>query len=437
MTDSWSTEVWRLLGIVFLGVMAGLIFGQLLIFLLLGVISYLVWHLWQLKKLEHWLREGKKLNLPQAAGIWGEIYHQLYRLHQRNRKRKRKLADILTRFQESTAAMPDATVVLRETGEIEWWNDAATELLGLRSPHDVGQRIDNLLRYPILGQFLADGEFSERVEVPSPVDERIMLSIQVIRYGNNQRLFVARDTTRLHQLEQIRRDFVANVSHELRSPLTVMVGYLETLLDRDSSCRKEWGGSLQVMQQQALRMQHIVDELLLLSRLEGEQKLAHEEEIFVPDLLDAIRQDALALGAEKFQTITTEVNSTLWLYGNVSELRSAFSNLVFNAVQYTPAKGCITISWQSDAAAARLTVTDTGIGIAAHHISRLTERFYRVDSGRSRESGGAGLGLAIVKHVLNRHQAQLQVESEIDKGSSFTCVFPLSRTAVKAFEASA
>lgn len=434
MTNSWSTEVWRLLGIVLVSVIAGLVVDQVTLCVLLGVSSYLGWNLWQLKKLEHWLREGKKLNPPQATGIWGEIYHQLYRLHQRNRKRKRKLADILTRFQESTAAMPDATVVLRETGEIEWWNDAATNLLGLRSPHDVGQRIDNLLRYPVLGQFLASGDFHDRVEVPSPVDERVMLSIQIIQYGNKQRLFVARDTTRLHQLEQIRRDFVANVSHELRSPLTVMIGYLETLLDRESDCLKEWGGSLHVMQQQALRMQHIVDELLLLSHLEGDQKPAHEDDVAVPALIATIRQDAIALGVGKNHNISLEVDASLWLCGNESELRSAFSNLVFNAVQYTPAKGSIVIRWHRDLEAARFSVIDTGIGVAPQHFSRLTERFYRVDSGRSRESGGSGLGLAIVKHVLNRHQAQLQVESELDKGSSFTCVFPLSRSVVRVKE---
>lgn len=431
MPNSWSTEVWRLAGIVFGCLIAGLIFGHLAIFLLLAISAYLGWHLWQLRRMERWLREGKKLNPPNASGIWGEVYYQLYRLHLRNRKRKRKLADILTRFQESTAAMPDATVVLRETAEIEWWNDAATQLLGLRSPQDVGQRIDNLLRYPVLSQFLASGDFNERIEVASPVDERVMLAIQVIQYGNNQRLFVARDITRLHQLEQIRRDFVANVSHELRSPLTVMVGYLETLLEQGGDTQS-WRHSLQVMQQQALRMQEIVTDLLLLSRLEADRKVSQEDEVSMPALIFAIREEALALGIEKKQTIIVDADMSLWLRGNEGELRSAVSNLVFNAVQYTPSNGHIYIDWRRDEDYLRLSVKDTGIGIAGQHLPRLTERFYRVDSGRSRESGGTGLGLAIVKHVLHCHEAQLQIESEIGMGSTFSCLFPASKAIVKA-----
>lgn len=432
MSNSWSAEIWRIIGLLVIGLVVGLIFDYVLISLFLSTLFYLAWHIYNLVRLDRWLRQGKKSDLPQAGGVWGEIYYQLHRLQQRNRKRKRKLAAQLNRFQESTAAMPDAMVVLNEIGGIEWWNEAATRLLGLRSPQDLGQRIDNLVRFPAFTQYLAADNFSERVEMPSPNDDRIMLSVQIISYGNNQRLFVARDVTPLHRLEQIRRDFIANVSHELRTPLTVMVGFLETILDADSDIAKSWGRSLHLMQQQAQRMQRIVEDLLLLSRLESNQKVTNETEVQVPPLLFAIREEALALSGDKRHRIELNIDSDLWLKGSETELRSAFSNLVFNAVQYSPADATIYLYWHAENDHVYFSVRDTGIGIAAHHIPRLTERFYRADTGRSRENGGTGLGLAIVKHVLNRHQAQLQIESEVGKGSKFTCVFPRSRQLTRA-----
>ncbi len=431
MFNPWTAEFWRIGGVVLLALLIGLLAGHVAFFLFLGTLSYLVWHLVNLFRLERWLREGKKFQPPDAAGIWGEVYHHFYRLQQRNRKRKRKLAAILNQFQEAAAALPDAAVVLRASGEIEWFNEAATRLLGLRA-QDVGQRVVNLVRHPAFTKLFASGTSgpsgpgAEPSEFPSPVDGQLTLVARVVPYGKDQRLLVARDVTRLQRLEQMRRDFVANVSHELRTPLTVVTGFLETMNDGTSPDTPQWARSLQLMQQQTRRMQRIVNDLLLLARLETENRISRPAPVAVPALLAAIQEEALALSGEKAHVIRLEAEPSLWLQGSEEELRSAFSNLVFNAVQYTPDGGEILIRWHADDAGVHLAVKDAGVGIPAHHIPRLTERFYRVDVGRSRASGGTGLGLAIVKHVLGRHEGRLRIESALDKGSTFTCDFPPS-----------
>jgi two-component system phosphate regulon sensor histidine kinase PhoR len=314
-------------------------------------------------------------------------------------------------------------VVLGAANDIEWWNDAATRVLGLRYPQDTGQPITNLVRHPDFHQLLEGEDFSRTAQFPAPSRDNVMLAVSIIPYGNNQRLMVARDITRLHLLEQMRRDFIANVSHELRTPLTVIMGYVETLQDGDDECARQWARELQAMQQQSSRMQHIVSDLLLLSRLETDQGRREEQEVDVPAMLEMLREDALVLSQGK-HTIALEAERALWLKGSRNELRSAFSNLIYNAVRYTPDGGPIDIRWYRDDAGAHFEVQDTGIGVAPQHIPRLTERFYRVDVGRSREMGGTGLGLAIVKHVLMRHDAELRVESEVGKGSTFAFDFP-------------
>ena len=425
MPNPWLVELRRLavLAVLFLGL--GLAIGDLSLGLLTLVTVYLGWHLYNLRRLVYWLTEGRKLQPPDAPGIWGEVYDRLYLLQRRNRSRKRKLKSYLKQFRESTSAAPDTTVVLGKRGEIEWWNNAAAKTLGLRSPQDVGQRIVNLLRHPAFTGFFLKGDYSGSVEFPSPVDPGLLLSVRVVPYGNSKRLVVARDVTRLHRLEQTRRDFVANVSHELRTPLTVISGFLETMCDApEDELTRRWGRSLTLMRQQTLRMQRIVEDLLLLSRLELDTAGFERKPVAVGRVITEIRNEALALSGERRHTLVLEVDETLDLRGNEKELRSAFSNLVFNAVQYTPEQGRITVCWYADEAGAHFAVTDTGEGIAPHHIPRLTERFYRVDTGRSRERGGTGLGLAIVKHVLTRHDAVLRIESELGKGSTFSCDFP-------------
>jgi two-component system phosphate regulon sensor histidine kinase PhoR len=281
-----------------------------------------------------------------------------------------------------------------------------------------------VVRNPLFTAYLQGGDYAEPVEIPSPADERIRLQGRVVIFGKKQKLIIGRDVTRIHQLEQMRRDFVANVSHELRTPLTVISGFLEPMLDDARHGKlEEWQSSLELMEDQTSRMQRIVEDLLLLSRLETDRTGISRDPVSVPSLLTGIREDALQLASDKQHRITVEANEQLWLHGSEQELRSAFSNLVFNAVRYTPAQGEIHIRWYEYQNGARLDVTDSGIGVAAQHIPRLTERFYRVDVGRSRESGGTGLGLAIVKHVLNRHQASLHIESQPGQGSTFSCIF--------------
>lgn len=424
MESPRANEIWRLVWIVVPLGAAGLLFGHPAAFLLMGLAAYLAWHLYHLLRLEDWLRTRANQYPPDASGIWGEIYHQLYRWQQRHRKRKRKLGAIVNRFQESTAAMPDATAVLDQDLHIEWFNKAAQHLLGLRPGQDRGQRIHNLIRHPRFTAYLASGEFGQAVEFPSPADEGIRLSVRIIPYGRDQRLLLARDVTRLYHLERVRRDFVTNVSHELKTPLTVIRGYLESLREEEGGA--QWTRAVNAMEQQASRMQHIVEDLLLLSRLETADPQG-EEAVAVSVLLKTIEEDARILSGEKKHHIHLEADPELRLRGNEKELFSAFSNLVFNAVRYTPSGGHIDIRWFRRDGQACLEVKDDGIGIPKQHIPRLTERFYRVDIGRSSATGGTGLGLAIVKHVLSRHDAKLIIDSEVDKGSTFTCLFPASR----------
>jgi two-component system phosphate regulon sensor histidine kinase PhoR len=322
-------------------------------------------------------------------------------------------------------------LVLNELGQIEWINKAAQKQLGLLPSKDIGQHISNLLRRPEFIAYIAKGDFSKPLETHPPLNDQEHISVRIIPYGNNQRLLIARDITPIKRLEQMRRDFVSNISHELRTPLTVLRGYLETMQDDDELQNSpHWQKSIDVMNQQTRRMQNIVDDLLMLSRMETEPRPGQQEEVNVTELLQTIQTAALALGEkgqEKKQKIILEADEALHLHGNRNELYSAFSNLVFNAVHYTPDEGTITIRWFRDDSGAHLSVGDTGIGIAPQHISRVTERFYRVDTGRSRETGGTGLGLAIVKHVLQRHKGQLRIFSQVNRGSTFSCDFPVKK----------
>ena len=436
MSESVLSEIRRVAGLALLLLVFGLLTGYVALFLLLGVLAYLAWHVFNLVRFQRWFETGKRFHPPEVWGVWGDVFYNVYRLQQRNRLRRRRIIRMLQRFQEATAIMPDATVVLGGHGDIEWWNEAAGELFGLRLPQDKGQRIANLVRHPIFAKFLAAGDYSGTVQFPSPINEQMMLAVRLVRYGKEHLLLVARDVTPIYRLDQVRRDFVANVSHELRTPLTVISGFLETMADEHSSYpqqwARQWGRSVHLMRQEASRMQHLVEELLLLSRLEMDKGVHRREVIAVSDMLAMINEEAVALSGvlngKPRHRFSVVADAKVRLCGNNTELRSAFSNLIFNAVQYTPSQGEINVHWYADASGAHLEVRDTGLGISAEHIPRLTERFYRVDTARSRDSGGTGLGLAIVKHVLNRHDAQLRIESELGKGSTFICDFPLLLT---------
>jgi two-component system phosphate regulon sensor histidine kinase PhoR len=265
------------------------------------------------------------------------------------------------------------------------------------------------------------------LDIASPVDQNMQLSVRVVPYAEELRLFVARDVTRLQQLSQVRSDFVANVSHELRTPLTVVSGYLQTLRAQEKLCPEPWKPVLSEMQAQTDRMTSVIQDLLLISRLESGQSSSPSEQVYVPEMLRRIHAEAQTLSGDRRHMFSIEADSSLHLLGVESELYSAFSNLVVNAVQYTPARGLIRIRWYGDENGAHFSVEDNGIGIPEQHLARVTERFYRVDAGRSRNSGGTGLGLSIVKHVLNRHDGRLHIESSPGKGSLFRCDFAPER----------
>ncbi|MDY3199127.1 MAG: phosphate regulon sensor histidine kinase PhoR, partial [Pseudomonadaceae bacterium] len=300
------------------------------------------------------------------------------------------------------------------------------QLLGLRAP-DSGQHVHNLLRDPRFVEYFEQTDYREPLNIQSPLSITTWLQYDITRYGDGERLILVRDITRLHNLEQMRKDFVANVSHELRTPLTVLVGYLETMLDNAAEPQSRWIRPLQQMQHQASRMQSLLNDLLMLSRLETSDVRIEERPVAIDRMLTEIRKDALALSGERRHEITLEITSPATLKGLETELRSAISNLVYNAVKYTQDGGRIHISWSRDDQGARLSVADNGPGIPREHLHRLTERFYRVDSSRNSTTGGTGLGLAIVKHVMMRHQGSLQISSSPGQGSTFTCVFPPER----------
>jgi two-component system phosphate regulon sensor histidine kinase PhoR len=420
--NPWPAAVGRLAGVVTLGLVVGLLTRQPLLCMLLALFLYLAYHVFNLVRLERWLRRGRQLKPPESEGLWGAIFDNLYRLQRRHRDRRIRLAQLLRRFKESANAMPDATVVLRGPGEMVWWNSMATSYLGLRWPQDQGQRLANLLRFPKFSEFIARGDWNDAIKVPSPVNSRQVLEVRVVPYGDDQKLLLARDVSRLHRLETMRRDFVANITHELRTPLTVIRGMAETLAD-DAAEREDMRRPLELIEQQTRRMERLVDDLLLLSRLETGGRVREPVEVDVAAMLRGLIDEAGALSGGRHRIALT-ADEALRLRGDEDELRSAFSNLISNAVKYTPEDGRIDVRWFEAGAAACLSVADTGVGIPGHHIPRLTERFYRVDSGRSSAAGGTGLGLAIVKHVLSRHGGRLEIVSQVEEGSTFTCVFP-------------
>lgn len=425
MSRAWVIEIWRGVALAIVALLGGLAFGHLGAAFLLATAGYLAWHLHQLHRLERWLHDGKRFAPPDADGIWAEIFHHYYRLQKRNRVRKHRLAALVREFRDSTAAIPDGAVVLGPRWEILWFNNAAERLLSL-GMKDTGQRIANLVRAPAFIEYLVRGDYRAPVTTPAPKDDQLMLALQLVPYGASQHLLLVRDVTRLHQLEQMRREFVANASHELRSPLTVVSGYLDTLLDDPALADDELGRALAQMRAQTTRMQDIVDDLLELSRLENEGAAAPRLPVDMRALLDQVRADTLPL-RKAGQTLEFIIESDADVLGAEKEIRSVVSNLVGNALAYSPEHGAVVVSYVTDASGARVTVTDDGPGIPAEHLPRLTERFYRVDRGRARKDGGTGLGLSIVKHALQRHGGRLDIESTVGSGSRFTAVFPSDR----------
>lgn len=412
----------RLAGILSGAIMLGWLIGHVWLALCVALALLLGWHLVNLHHLERWLRRGPPLSPPESFGLWATVFERLYRFKRAEWHRKRRMAVLLRQFRQATAALPDGVVVLNRADQVLWFNDAATRLLGLSPRTDIGNPLGNVVRHPAFATWLRRGD-TEPLPIPSPRDESIRLTLRQVPYTTEEKLLVARNVTHLHRLEQVRKDFVANASHELRTPLTVVSGYLEAL---EEDPPPEWISAVAEMRNQTRRMRSIVEDLLTLSRLDAASRPADQTPVQITDLVDTIVRDAETLSGGRHR-FNVDVDRALCLRGDASDLRSAFSNLVVNAVRYTQEGGEISVRWFADNGRACFQVADNGPGIPAKHIPRLTERFYRVSPSRSRHSGGTGLGLSIVKHVLNLHQGKLVIDSKPGTGSTFTCLFPRER----------
>ncbi len=427
--SAWFKTLGQLAFVLLAGLLLGMVTGHVWPVMTFTALAVVTWHYWKLRQVLIRLTARQRLAPPQGDGIWNELDRLLYRSNSETRARKRRLIEMLRAYRAAAAAMPDAIVVVeRSTQRTLWFNEAANHLLGLRYPRDIGAVISDRLQPLPIAHWLAAGRHAEPLlDTPSPVRNEIRLSLRLIPYSDELWLLVARDVSKLMRLEQMRRDFVANVSHELRTPLTVVHGYLDML---DPAEQPSWAPMLTEMQRQSQRMTQLVEDLLTLSRLEVQEALT-EEIVAMEPMLSTLKREAEALSQHR-HTITIEDTAQIDLWGSTKELHSAFSNLVSNAIRYTPAGGSIGIRFTIERdGGASLTVQDTGYGIPAAHLPRITERFYRVSTSRSRETGGTGLGLSIVKHILNLHQGRLGIDSEVGRGSQFSCHFGRERVRVR------
>ncbi len=390
----------------------------------LQLLLMLLFHVHHLAKLYAWLKRPTLDLVPESFGSWDEVYTQLYQMVRTQSRSQHKLSTALDRFISAGEAMPDGVVVLNEKDRIEWCNPVAMRHFGLDRRQDIGQQISYLVRTPDFVNYLHTHDAAHPLTYRSARDKDLILTIQLVPFDSTRKLLISRDITQLEKIQTVHRDFVANVSHELRTPLTVIGGFLETLIDLTHPDPVITHKYMDLMLSQTKRMQRIVEDLLTLSRLENQQNCLRAEPVNIPQLLQSILSEAQGLSAGRHQ-ISLDIATDLWIQGSRDELHSAFANLVSNAVRYTPEGGQIRLSWRMEQRQPTFTVCDTGIGIDAQHIPRLTERFYRVDKGRARDTGGTGLGLAIVKHILLRHDARLDISSELGCGSRFSVTFPI------------
>lgn len=418
--------IMRLLIIFLISAVLGYLIGQTFLLVSVSAITILVWHYHHLLKLMKWLWHSKSISPPQAEGLWGRIYDGLYRQTKQYRRKQKALNDKIRQFRDGAEALPDAALVLSDELTILWGNKKAQRILGIRWPGDVGQRIDNLIRYPEFTRYLEEANFEQPCHLPSPLNSEMMLELRLMSYGTDQVLFLARDISKIHRLEEMRRDFVANVSHELKTPLTVMRGYVEMIQTTEHALDAYWNKVFGTMETQVSRMDRLVEQLLILSRVEVHADAEDKHIVNMPKLVQGLVDDAGWLNQDKHHIITCDIDKKLGIEGIDNELKSACSNLISNAIGYTLNGGNIHISWQLAGHKAKFSVKDNGPGIRPEHVNRITERFFRVDKSRSRDTGGSGLGLAIVKHVLNHHSAELSIESQWGKGSEFIIYFDAS-----------
>lgn len=429
MSDIWQRS-FNILLIIFITAVLWMILGAVKALIFLSVI--LLWmvfhHIRHLVALERWLQRSdhSPASIPAGSGAWDDVFAHLARYVRQHSQSQELLSLALERMRNVTSAMPDGIVILDDTDRIEWCNAVAEQHLGINLSLDTGQQITYLVRQIPFVAYLAARQYSNPLILNQTRQQGLIVSLQLVPYGFNQKLLISRDITRFEKLETMRRDFIANVSHELRTPLTVIGGFLETLSADDNVNTGFNKRALALMNEQTTRMQRLIEDLLVLSRLENEQNKMNEKTVDVVNLLHDILQDAESLSAGRHH-IKLNIMTQDQLLGSEEELRSAFGNLISNAIRYTPDSGEISINWEKRDGKGLFFVQDSGIGIESEHIPRLTERFYRVDNSRSRETGGTGLGLAIVKHVLSRHGARLEIVSKVGKGSRFNIWFPEKR----------
>lgn len=420
---AWQVSIGRLLLLLLLALIIGLVLKQVLICFLVALAAYGLWMLWSLALLQRWLGSRTREAPPFEQGVWSEIASFIQSRHQSMRQRQRRLVRLLRAYRTAATALPDGIIVLSPLQQVVWANPAAEALLDFRLNKVRGQPVLNLLTEPVMRDWLqGQPQLEPLIDVLAPSDRDKRLSMRLVPYQDDHAMLIVRDISLLMKLEQVRRDFVANVSHELRTPLTVIHGYLDMI---ETEEHPSIATMIEEMHRQSKRMAQVVEDLLTLSRLDATEA-AGDEPVSMSAMMATLKREAEALSKGQHQ-IQVHTLCQADLHGSMKDLHSAFSNLIANAVRYTAPGGSITVTWQLKDQGACFSVQDSGFGIPAEHIPRLTERFYRVSTSRSREKGGTGLGLSIVKHVLNLHQAKLHIESQVGVGSTFSCCFPAER----------
>jgi len=417
-------DIWRFSLLVICAGLIGFVTGYALLAMLATSICIIGWQAHKLDALYRWTVNAKDNPMPESSGQTYLLHREINRRRTKNQNRKRQLSLLLNQFRQAISVLPDAIVLIDNDGKIEWANDNATSVLAIKWPDDTGVRFSDLIRYPEVDELLKqEAPQLDGVIVNSIKDSNQTINFKCVRYTDNLRMIIARDVSRLIKVNQMHSDFVANVSHELKTPLTVLRGYLE-IMESNKSLPENFVKPLEQMSVQSIRMQLIVSDLLYLAKLENTNSSVKHETIDVTHIVNTIIETIQPLIEEKHHKLELDIDYSINIIGAQTELHSAFSNLISNAIKYTPPNGLIRVHWRQDNDKAVFSVRDNGLGIAPQHVDRLTQRFYRVDTDRSRESGGTGLGLAIVKHVLQRHHAELEVNSEEGKGSEFRCTFP-------------
>lgn len=431
MRDFWL-PIWFRFGVIAcFALLAGVVLGDRwgYIIAITGLCVLIGFQLFYLKRVNQWLiespHESPPLDLPTGFGAWQSVFSELRRARKREQRRGAEVEETLNRFIETSSALPDGIIILDLADRIEWCNPSACEHFGLDLERDRGFLIANLIRQPAFTEYLIRANFNDPLEINDP-GNRLSLTVQFLPFQRNRRIILSRDVTRLVRVESMRRDFIANISHELRTPLTVVGGFLEQMMDQPGIPVAQRAHIHALMLDQTQRMQRLIEDLILLSRLDSQDAPSLDERISAPALIGHLLDEAGALSAGR-HVIENTIDENLTFLGAAEELRSAFGNLLSNAVRYTPSGGRIQVQLANCETGAHFTVTDSGQGISPEHLPRITERFYRVDKSRSRETGGTGLGLAIVKHILSRHGGRLEIESTVGRGSTFTAFLPASR----------